>query len=224
MSENSRRAWSEVVVGEEYDGHMAAVGQAAANAELLAEFFSEVEPSDGDRVLFIGGGTGQFLDYGDGHFLKDWEVVFTDISPTFLELLNARAAQADLPRYQAMLDDIEATRLKGPFWLAVLVLVLEHVDWKLALANLVKLGCRSALVIIQENPANLAENLSPNRKIPPSLERASKLWSGHLVPWLELVDRFSALGYTLKSERSREVLDEKRMRGALFVSKISGAD
>jgi hypothetical protein len=66
MARSLREAWQGHITAEDYDAHMARVGQAQANARIVGLFVEHwlTPPS---RVLVVGAGTGQLLDYaGDG--------------------------------------------------------------------------------------------------------------------------------------------------------------
>jgi hypothetical protein len=195
---------------------MAAIGQAEANARLVADQISGAGLPPGSRILFAGCGPGQMFDFVSTDFLRPFSLTFTDINPEFIEVICRRALDAGLDDSRAVLDDAEAPGVKGPFELAVLVLVLEHLDWKKCLAAQAVLPTRQFLVVIQKNPEGLASNVSPHRELPGSLALASQGESAHLLEEAELLDEFSSLGFELLRTDFRAVADGKEMRGYWF--------
>ena len=163
------------------------------------------------KVLMAGAGTGQFLDFIDPSCLQGLDWTFTDVSLSFLELLAERAKQKGLQSFRTLVDNLEAMILEESFSLGILVLVLEHVQWELALKNLRDLPCERLLIVIQENPESMSTNVSPHRILPPSLVEASKIAGGHLIPKSSLELAMGELGYVLESERRQEVPDGKTM-------------
>ena len=61
MDSNLRLAWTQIVSGQDYDEHMAAVGQAQASAALTAELLMRTKLRAGSRIVIAGAGTGQML-------------------------------------------------------------------------------------------------------------------------------------------------------------------
>src|SRR5258706_8764724 len=86
-----REAWSKIVTADDYEGHMAEVGQAQANAELVRDLICDLAPPQGAKVLFAGAGTGQMFDYIDGTLFAPFDMTFTDINESFLAHLAAKA-------------------------------------------------------------------------------------------------------------------------------------
>ena len=69
MTKALRDAWANLIRAEDYEAHMAAVGQAQANAHLVADYFLQAPLLPGARILFLGAGTGQVFDYVSPAFL-----------------------------------------------------------------------------------------------------------------------------------------------------------
>lgn len=185
---------------------MAAVGQAQANASLLEELFLGYAPRLGARILFAGAGTGQCFDYLPANLLGRYRVTFADINAGYLARLAERLAGSDIA---TVVDDIEATRLAGPFELAIAVLVLEHVDWRRAVDSLASQAGR-VFVVIQQNPAEPSPNrLDGTMAI---LHEASPA----LVDPLALTAAFEAHGFGPTRTSVRAVPDGKRMLGFDF--------
>ena len=211
-----REAWTNVVLAEDYELHMANVGQAEANAELVRNAILDLPLNQGARLLFAGAGPGQMFDYLDGAFLALFEVVFTDINPAFLTRISERAIAAGLVNVSTQVDDVEDPKIKGPFDLAILVLVLEHVDWKKALSRLSQLPAQAFLLVTQKNPPEIQSNVSPNRVLPGSLALASMGEKPHLIDACELGDFMTDLRFRLRSSETRLVADGKEMMALTF--------
>ena len=85
-----RGAWQELITIEDYERHMAAVGQVQANASLLQELFLDYAPRVGARILFAGAGTGQYLDYLPANRLGRYRTTFADINASYVARLAGR--------------------------------------------------------------------------------------------------------------------------------------
>ncbi len=200
-----RDAWRGGVQAEDYEAHMAAIGQAQANAGHLAEFACRVA----GRVLIAGAGPGQFFDHLEPAALEGCRAVFTDINPEFLAALRRRC-----PGAVCVADDLESSSLRGPFDAASATLVLEHTDWRAVVANLVRLA-PVVMIVIQVNPADMATAVSPGRT-PPGSMAAFKEVHPHLIDEAELGEEMARLGAWLTSRLDRPVADGKTMRALTF--------
>jgi hypothetical protein len=187
--------WREDITAEDYERHMAATGQPQANAELLAELFRERPPARGASVWFAGAGTGQIFDDFPLEVLEPYCVTCTDINPTFLRRLAERFP------CETAVDDIECPTLAGPFELAIVILVLEHVDWRRAVSGLCGIA-RRVFVVIQQNPEGL---------VPQALGGTMSLVRGQLLREDELIAEFAQHGFQLGRTSARSVRDGKSM-------------
>jgi len=215
MDAASRRAWTEVVTAEDYDRHMAAIGQAAATAELLMNLLGQIPPSPRRRVLLLGGGTGWMFEHADVSPLVRVRLTVTDINAGFLELLRRRARSRGIEP-EIVVDDLEDTRLAPGREVVLASLLLEHIDWRKGVAAIARLSPRSVVLVIQENPPGMSTSVTPGRTLPDSIARASLISSSRLVPRTELVAEFEGRGYRLIVEERRAVADSKTMVGLLF--------
>ena len=216
MSHSLRYGWTHIVKASDYEQHMAAVGQAEANAYLVRDLVMARGLPSGSRLLFPGCGPGQMFDFVSGGFLNPFSVTFTDINPEFVAMKGMRAKNAGLTGFVSVLDDAEAPAVQGPFDLAVLVLLLEHVSWRKCLTALASLPVREFLIIIQTNPEGLSSNVSPHRILPASLAQAVGGESPHLIKEAELTEHLDRLDFELKAREVRSVLDGKAMTGFWF--------
>jgi hypothetical protein len=203
VARNLREAWAGHITPDDYERHMAATGQPQANADLLAELFRDYPPAPGARLLFAGAGTGQYFDYWVPSPLAAYACICTDINPPYLARLAARFP------CETLVDDIEAPRVAGPFDLAIVILVLEHVDWRRAVSALCGLASR-VFTVTQENPPGLIARppvgtLAVLQQHPPRLVERAAL-NGH----------FGRLGFTVTRTAVREVADGKKMVGLDF--------
>jgi hypothetical protein len=203
-----REAWTRIVQTDDYETFMASIGQAQANARLV----SAMLPAEPGRVLFAGAGAGQMLEYLDPAALAMHRLVFTDINPAFLVRLEQRLRAAGLSEFETVVDDLENTALSGPFDVAVVVLVLEHIDWRRGVASLVKLHPGRCNIVIQQNPPEMASAVTPGR-VPPGTMGVFVEARPRLVVREELLEAMAEHGYVLDGERVEEVADGKRMVG-----------
>ena len=65
MDSGLRRAWIEIVTVNDYDEHMASIGQAQAAAELTACLIELASLPAGSSMTIVGAGTGQMFDFLD---------------------------------------------------------------------------------------------------------------------------------------------------------------
>jgi SAM-dependent methyltransferase len=200
-----REAWTRFVNAEDYERHMAAVGQAQANASLVAELVAAAAPPPGSRVLIAGAGTGQIFEYCPPALFRRFRLTCSDLNPAFLEKLRSRC-----PCITAV-DDIEDSRLDPGFSLIVVVLVLEHVDWRKALISLARLRPEQVAVVIQRNP----EGPLPHREHIGTMRLFGTEVEPKLIDAQELIAELARLGFGLRSESERPVLDGKTMVGLL---------
>ena len=196
----SESPWRAEITAEDYERHMAGTGQPQANADLLAELFREHPPARGAAVLFAGAGTGQIFDDFPVEMLAPYHVTCTDINADFLRRLAARF------RCATAVDDIERPTLTGPFELAIVILVLEHVDWRRAVEGLCGIA-RHVFVVIQRNPEGLA---------PRALGGTMSLVTSRLLRVDELIAEFETQRLQLVRTSKREVRDENSMVGMEF--------
>jgi len=210
-----RQAWGQVAPAD-YDAHMAAVGQAEANAHLVRRLLAD-HPPPGPRLLFAGAGTGQMFDYVSPEFLRAFEVTFTDISAALLARLaeRLRAAAPDWTAHREVVDDVEETRLDRPVDGIVIVLVLEHVDWRKAVRSLTGLDPGRVYAVIQENPPEMATAITPTREVALTLRPVREAGPA-LVPEAALTERMDAAGYSFLATERRPVADGKTMAGLVY--------
>jgi SAM-dependent methyltransferase len=205
-----REAWISRVTPEDYEAHMARVGQAEANALLVRTLLSQAEIATGSRVLVAGAGTGQMFDHMPPQTFAPYHLVCSDISPTLLERLRLRVA------CETVLDDVEDTKLESGCGAIVLVLVLEHVDFRKALASLTSLRPDHFLIVIQENPPSMTEAMTPGRTPPGSMRVFAEEARPHLVPFADLAGEMASHGYILEHRQDAPVADGKKMIGTIF--------
>lgn len=217
MTTPLREAWTSIIRPEDYEAHMAAVGQAQANAKLVVEYFQQQTLEAGGTVLFMGAGTGQMFDFVSSAFLLPFQNTFADIHPGYLEWLDQRLKSSEGLRYATVVDDVEQTALSEKFDLVLAVLLLEHVAWRKAVSVMCALANKRVFVVTQENPHELATALTPSRHIPGSMNIFSKVHP-ELIPRQEMLDEFRAQGFLSAYSAERSVADGKKMVAMGFES------
>ncbi len=210
MALTLRDVWTTALRPEDYDAHMAAIGQAQANAAHIRDFLLHCQPPPGARVLIAGAGTGQMFDTISPALFHGLRAVFTDINPAFLACLRARH-----PSALCLADDLERTSLRGPFHAACAVLVLEHINWRRGLDTLAALDPRRLFLVVQRNPAAMATAVSPSRRLPGTMRVFSETHPELRDP-AQITAHLHARGYALEREWPRPVPDAKTMLGLLF--------
>jgi hypothetical protein len=212
-----RRAWAEIIDPADYDSHMAAIGQAEANAKLIRALIEDQPMDPGSKLLFAGAGTGQMFDYVAHDFLSPYEVTFTDIREAFLDQLRSRLGATG---FRIVVDDVEDPQV-GSIDGAVLVLVLEHVGWQKALDALIDLGSHRFYLIVQINPPGMTTAVAPNRVLPPSLACVSADAKPSLIDLAALARFMEERAFSVSFRRDVEVADGKTMCGLVFSGDIT---
>jgi len=215
-----RQAWTDVVTADDYEQHMATIGQAQAAADLTRQLLERASLAPGQSVTIAGAGTGQMFDFLDGAIFRPYDLKFTDLNPMFLERLRVRLEKLGLAA-QLLLDDFEQSQLTPGTDLLLATLLLEHIDWRQGVATIGRVRPGAVGLILQENPAGMTSAITPGRRIPLSIARASETAHPTLVVRRDLIDAMSAQGYCHHDTISRPVADDKYLIALLFVMSAS---
>ena len=210
MSKQLREAWTTIIRAEDYEAHMAAVGQAEANAQLVAEYFRMEPPPTDASILFLGAGTGQMFEFISPSILIPCQTTFADINDGYLKVLSERLRTTKGLRYTTVVDDVEDTRLRAVFDTVLAVLLLEHVDWRKAVSAIAHLATSRAFVIIQENPPTLATAMTPAREVAGTMQVFREVHPT-LIPREELEAEFVRKGFVQRCLLEKAVADDKKM-------------
>jgi hypothetical protein len=218
MDEALRRAWTEIVTPEDYEEHMARIGQAQAGADLTRHLLEIAAPPRRARVVFAGAGTGQMLDFLDPSLLRPFRLAFTDLNPRFLERLKRRLAQFDL-HADVIEDDFENTAIACGPDLLIATLLLENIDWRRGVETISALRPVACGIVIQENPPEMKSAITPGRVLPRSMAEAASQAHPVLIPYDQLVPALAAHGYEQRDKSARAVADGKYLISILFKRK-----
>jgi Methyltransferase domain len=210
-----RRAWTQIVTADDYDEHMAAIGQAQAAAGLTRHLVEAAPLPAGARIVIAGAGTGQMFDFLDPEVVRPYRLICTDLNPAYLARLRARLASHRLDA-KIVEDDIERTTLEPRPDLLLATLLLEHIDWRRGVEALAELRPAMCGIILQENPPDMATAVTPGRRLPPSIALAIETAHPVLVPRDLLIAAMTACGYACREIAIREVADGKKLVGLLF--------
>ena len=219
MSSRLREAWTTIIRAEDYEAHMAAVGQAQANARLVVEYLAAQPPGAGASLLFPGAGTGQMFDFVSPEILLPYQTTFADINAAYLRCLDERFREIEGLCYSTVVDDVEKTSLIPSFHTVLAVLLLEHVDWRKAVSTIGGLAGERVFVVIQENPATLTTAITPSGEIPGTMKIFTEVHPT-LIPRSELIVEFGRQSFALKYSAEKTVADGKKML-ALGFARIS---
>lgn len=214
--EQLRQAWASEIDPDDYDDHMRSIGQGPANADLAREMIERHPPAEGKALLVAGAGSGQMFDFVDSGFLFDYQVTFSDISQPFLDALKPRLDFAGLGKSRIVLDNLEQTQLPGPYAGALIVLVLEHLDWRAALASLNQIVTDVLWIIVQRNPETIGTAVTPGRVLPGTMAVVCDKVHPQLVPEAELIAELAGHGFQQTDMGERSVDDGKTMVGYVF--------
>jgi len=216
MDTGLRHAWTQIVTGEDYDEHMASIGQAQAGADLTCQILGSAATPAGGCVVIAGAGTGQALDFVDPALFRPFRLTFTDLNPAFLARLSRRLDRHGLVA-SVLEDDIERTAIEPSPDLLLATLLLEHIDWHRGVEALTGLQPAACGIVIQENPEGMTSAITRGRQLPPSIAKAFEIGHATLVPRQDLVATFAERGYVCKDTWTRAVADGKKLVGLLFV-------
>ncbi|MBI2522803.1 class I SAM-dependent methyltransferase [Candidatus Woesearchaeota archaeon] len=216
MDPGEREGWMEIISAEELDAHMAAIGQAEANADITKQMFLEHPLRPNSRLLIPGCGTAQLFDYVQPSDLgSDIKLVLTDINPSFLAKARKRLQRFSGIDYHMQMDDIEETKLTGPYDGALVVLVLQHVEWQKAIDSLVSLN-PSKLYIVEQEQDPSQHAVTKSRQLSEAWRKYAEIANPKLVPRTELTNYMADKGYSLVETYERKVPDKKTMVGFVF--------
>jgi hypothetical protein len=215
MDPGLRRAWTEIVTADDYEEHMASIGQAQAAAELTARLIELAWLPAGSSITIAGAGTGQIFDLLDPALFRPYRLTCTDLNPAFLARLRERLARHGL-NAGIVQDDIERTALEPGTGLLLATLLLEHIDWRRGVEVFAGLQPGACGIVLQENPVDMTAAVTPGRRLLPSIAKAVEIGRPALVPRQDLVLAMAAQGYRCRENAVREVADGKRLAGLLF--------
>ena len=191
MDPELRRAWTYIVTADDYEEHMAAIGQAQAAAELTQHLVQSASLRPGSRITIAGAGTGQMFDFLDPAVLRPHRLTCADLNPVFLARLRDRLERYDLEA-EILEDDIERTALAPGPDLLLSTLLLEHIAWVRGVEAFARLRPRTCGIVLQENPPNMSSAVTPGRHLPPSLAKAVETAHPTLVPRDDLIAAMTA--------------------------------
>jgi hypothetical protein len=215
MDPELRRAWIEIVTADDYEKHMAAIGQAQASAELTRQLIHAASLLAGSRITIAGAGTGQMFDDLPAEVFRPYRLTCADLNPAFLARLGTRLAKLGLTA-EVVEDDIERTSLQPGADLLLATLLLEHIEWERGVDVFAQLRPAACGIVIQENPPGMTTSVTPGRTLPPSIAKAVETAHSTLVPRDQLIEAMAANGYACREIIVREVDDGKRLAGLLF--------
>ena len=215
MDPELRRAWTYIVTAEDYEEHMASIGQAQAAAELTEHLVQSASLRPGSRITIAGAGTGQMFDFLDPAVFRPYRLTCADLNPVFLARLRKRLERYELEA-EILEDDIERTGLAPEPDLLLCTLLLEHIAWRRGVEAFARLRPRTCGIVLQENPPNMSSAVTPGRRLPPSIAKAVETAHPTLVPRDDLIVAMTERGYRCRETEVREVADGKRLAGLLF--------
>lgn len=222
MDLNERKGWTEIVTAVDLDCHMAEIGQAETNANLILDMLEEYPLNNKAKILVPGCGTGQIFDYINTKKISQYVFTFTDLNSAYLERLKERLSNFPHLKYYTLTDDIESTKLTSHYDGHLVVLLLQHIDWKQGLESMLNLEPYKLYFIIQEQK-NDKHPVTKERKLPPTIEKFAKIANPHLVPKSELSAYLEERGYKSLKKYEKTVPDEKTMVGLIFEKTIKHA-
>ncbi len=209
----NKNAWKSLIPAHELDQHMIKTKQVFANVKILNEMISDFPFQINSKILIPGCGTGQVFDFLDNKKLTKCELVCTDINESYLE--KAKSRLDNNFHYQLFIDDIEKTKLNESFDACILVLVLEHTHWNLALQNIINLGVKSFYIIVQDAEVE-TDSVSVYPGIHESIKKFSNTAILNNITQNDIELFFRAFNFSLRKTYTESVLGGKKMIGMVF--------
>ncbi len=217
MDPGERQGWLKIIGADDLDTHLAKIGQAQVNAGIKREMFSDYPLQPSSKLLIAGCGTAQFCDFIDPReFGEGIELTLADFNVSYLERCRERLQRFCGLNYRTVEDDIEATRLNGPYDAVLIALVLQHVEWRKALDSMISTDPNRFYIIIQEQDYSRHAVTKSRDDLSPALQRYAQVANPKLVPRNELVDFLDNKGYSMLKIYEREVPNDKVMCGLVF--------
>ena len=215
MESNLRKGWTEIVTADDIDRHLKDIGQAGVNASLVSEMLTAFPPEKHSKFLVAGAGTGQMFDFIFPKVFRGHEMTFTDINSAYLDCLKMRLKNAPEEfQFKTIVDDLEDSDLVGPFDAALIVLVLEHIDWQRGIDGLLRFHPKHLYFIIQRNEPGI-KTINTKRDLAPSIQEFSKIASPKEVPLEMLQDYLIQFNYRPIKCIEKTVPDQKAMVGLI---------
>lgn len=215
MDPGERKGWTEVITAEDFDYHMATIGQAETNSKIIREMFSEFPLPNNSKLLVAGCGTCQMFDYLEPKKIGTYQFIFSDINQSFFEVAKKRMKNFPEAEYKFVIDDIESTKINEKIDGVIAVLLLEHIDWKKGIDSFVKLKPNRIYLIIQVQD-DKKSFVTKGMKLRPSIEEFSKIANPQPVKEQELSNYLKNKSYKLIKKIKRPVQDDKAMVGLVF--------
>jgi len=213
----NRRIWKKVIPANYLDKHMLAIGQAETNAKIIEKFLKDFPLKSKAKILVPGCGTGQLFDYINRDIFENIHLTFTDINKEYLEKLKIRLRKFQKIKYDIWEDDIENTKIKQNFDICIIILLLEHVNWKKAIANIFNFNPKSIFFIIQKQNKN-KQIITKYKNIPQSIIEFSKTVKTQVVSEIELSSYLLKEGFNLIKRYEQKVINNKSMVGMFFLN------
>jgi len=214
---DSKKAWKSTIPADDLDKHMLATKQVQANVKILEKMLNDFPIKEGTNILVPGCGTGQIFDYIDINLFSNYHLTLTDINKEYLKKIDQRFKKNQKISYKIIEDDIEIPKIQQKFDSSILILVLEHIEWKKALENILNLGVNSVYIIIQKQDKN-KQIVTSYKNIPKSITKFSTITKSQLIDEHKIKQYFKKNGFNLLKSYSEKIMDNREMIG-LFLFK-----
>jgi SAM-dependent methyltransferase len=218
MNSRLKKAWKEIVTPEDLDTHMEYVGQAKANAFLVESMLTDFTLSKNSSLSVPGCGTGQIIDYLPKKMIDRYRITFSDINKSFLRKLRKRLVSKNTKECKVIVDDLENTRIRKKFDAYLVVLVLEHIDWRKGIQGIIANQPRRLFFVIQCQ--SVKKSFIENSNLRPSIKKFLKIAKPHLVKEQVLLKKLSDSGFVLRKTYRKTMPDGKVMLGIVIDNSI----
>jgi hypothetical protein len=218
MKQIERLYWTEIITPDDIDKHLANIGQAEVNANLVVNMFEDYPLASTAQLLVAGAGTGQMFDYISIEDIGNVGFTFADINQNYLDKLCERVGSNSVT-FNIVVDDIEKPQLSQHYDATLAVLVLQHIDWRKGVEGMASVRPTKMYFIIQEQACD--QSITTSRDLPPTIEKYAKDAEPNLVNRDDLIAHLDDLGYSLLKTYIRKVPDEKEMVGLVVGSTLT---
>jgi SAM-dependent methyltransferase len=197
----------------DYEGHMTAVGQAAALRQLFLEVYARVRPR---RLAVLGCTAGADFEVMDQDITDT--AVGVDVNPEYLAVARRRLAHLGRPVTLVCGDVLEVGLPQGPFDLVHAALLIEYVDLTRLVQRLrgwLVPGGRVSIVSQEPVPGVAAVSATGYDSLRSLSDRMS------LRPATEIEQAALGVGLALEARRTLELPNGKALTHSVF--RIDGA-
>ncbi len=211
---DTKEHWKNIVTPEDLDFHLRVVGQASVNASLVKKMLLLHPLASGSTIYVPGCGTGQMFDYFNPTEIGRFEWLFSDYNGDLALRVHERLSKEI--EFQVFVDDIENTKFTDKVDGALIVLLLQHINWRKALRNISRNEPKYIYCIIQDEDI-YPQQESTRAELRSSIKKFSEVAETELIKESDLTSLLGSLTYKKVFQESVAVPESKRMVSLVYL-------